>query len=192
MIRRWSLVIAALAIALVASARPVKKKSRKVLEKASGPVACNLLSVDLDEAKAEVLISGVVHEPEARLFVFHDNRDRHYIALDAHCEKTPDNKMKCALELPRPYLRAKVTGITFQVRQNKEVELDGKQVEAIFTEARAHRRPQDGGLPKGDGGEPDYWEPESNKGDGGLQIPRGSEGESSDTEEWKMLSPQPR
>lgn len=56
------------------------------LVRPKGPPSLVLEWVDMDAGRAGVRVGGVAKAPHARLFAFHDERDRHFIALEAHCE----------------------------------------------------------------------------------------------------------
>jgi hypothetical protein len=99
---------------------------KRLLEKASGPITLTVESVDRAAAKVVVRIGGVARAPEARLFTFHDDRQRHFIALSAACEAAPAEPaeagkkaapatVKCALGYPPPYLTAHVRGLSLHL-----------------------------------------------------------------------------
>lgn len=210
-------VVLALTFTVGASARRKKKKKRrgpppqrKVLEKAEGPATLVIESVDIGPswAKAVVIVGGWTREPPARVFTFHDDKDRHFIALGSRCEPAPP-AMRCTLELPRPYLKARVLGATVHLR-GREVEADPAAVEAVFTEAQrkaaSEVQPAPApAMPPGDGG----VAPQGGGADGGITLGASfqdwhfgvppdagwtqedeAEDNDSDTEEWRYLKGQ--
>ena len=139
------------------------KKSReheheKSQKSSKSPPSVSLESVDLKTSKAVVRVGGVSKPPDARLFSFHDDRSRHFIALYARCEPAPtrtvisaegpdavksethneksDDEFLCELDLPRPYLRANVRGMTVHLH-SKEVVADEAEVTTRWAAARA-------------------------------------------------------
>lgn len=201
-------IVVCLCVAGIAGAkkrRHRKPPAKKVLETASGPLTLRLETVDIDSARAVVLVTGVAREPEARLFTLHDDKDRHFIALDAKCEAAGPSTMRCTLGLPRPYLRGRIVAMTVHLK-NREVEAPAAEVDQIFTAARARaatttttQKPiPDGGAPPAsapDGGAtaaaPSHtssffdapgWRPPTLAGDGGWSHEPVGE----DTEEWQQ------
>jgi len=201
-------IVLLLCLVTAADARRRKRRSqraKKVLENASGPVLVKLESVDVNAGRGVVLVGGVAREPGARLFTFHDDKDRHFIALDASCVAAGPSTMRCTLALPRPYLRGHIVAMTAHLK-GREVEADGAEVERIFNAARAvpAGRPAEGGSPDGgvllpptDGGvathtssspqfEAPAWHPLPAAPDGGWSHEEVGE----DTEEWHELREQ--
>ena len=139
--------------------RWAQKHPRKLLSKAQGPIRLELEAVDLAAGKATVLITGIAREPEARLFVLHDDRERHFIAVGASCQpaktlKTVDNSpgeaIRCQLDLPRFYLgKGRILGLTVHLR-GREIEANAKDVQEKFAAVRAAPPAfsPDGGMPK--------------------------------------------
>jgi hypothetical protein len=103
-------------------------RPKKLLGKVSSPPSLLVWSVDLAAARVTVVVGGVDRPPDSRLFVFHDDRERNFIALDAHC-KAGLHKVVCDLDYPRPYLGANVQSLT--------AKLHGRQVEALPAELAA-------------------------------------------------------
>ncbi len=165
-----SALVAALLLALVpeAHAAPKKKKPptaapKRLLEKAPGPITLAIESVDPAAAKVVVRVAGVTRSPGARFFTFHDDRDRHFIALEAACEAAPP-AIRCTLDYPPAYLSAHVRGLTLRAG-GREVAAPVEEVEARFavmagvkppppppTIGQSPRRPPDGGATPPDGG----------------------------------------
>jgi len=108
-------------IAALASFSAIAKKPPKAPVKAKAPPSLTLESVDREAGRVEVLVGGVGRAPDARLFVFHDDRDRHVIAVSAHCVPAAE-KLRCTLELPRPYSSATIVNLT--------VDLHGREIAA--------------------------------------------------------------
>ncbi|HEX2574552.1 MAG TPA: hypothetical protein VH877_33710 [Polyangia bacterium] len=185
-IRHILLVSLALALALSFGASARKRgrsRSPKLLEKAEGPVTLKLESVTQQGQQVVALLSGVTRAPESRLFNFHTDEDRHFIALDARCEAV-GALLRCTLKLPRPYLKGHIVGMTAHLR-GRDVEADPREVEAMFAAARTHALPDAGG---GDA------EEDEDEGDGGassweLQDAGWHQEDEAadDTEEWKYL-----
>jgi len=107
-----------------------------------GPPSLKLVSVDLVAGQAVVLVGGTARAPGARLFVFHDDKDRHFIALDASCTNVAEGdptgdegQLRCTLELPRPYLKAHVVAVTLRLK-GRDIAADELDVEARFAAAR--------------------------------------------------------
>lgn len=123
--------------------RPPPKRAKKLLPKAQGPLRLELEAVDLAASKATVLITGETREPEARLFVLHDDRERHFIAVGARCQpvktasQPPVDAIRCQLELPRFYLgKGRILGMTVHLR-GREVEANAEDVQKKFTAGAA-------------------------------------------------------
>ncbi|MSP60612.1 MAG: hypothetical protein EXR72_09785 [Myxococcales bacterium] len=163
-----TLLLLALAALIASPASGKKKKKRrappqKALVKPQGSPALILESLDLATAQAVVLVAGVAHAPDARLFTFHDQRDRHFIALAARCEPA-GRAIRCVLDLPKPYLAAPLQGFTLKLRRG-EIVAPPDQVASLFAAAqqaaatapprppdprmplRPHHAPPDGGMP---------------------------------------------
>ena len=106
---------------------------RREVKRQRPPPTLVLESVDLDAAQAVARVGGVSRAPAARMFSFHDVRDRHFIALEAGCEPEVSevDTLRCRLELPRPYLKSQVLGMTLKVR-GREISADGAEVVAKF------------------------------------------------------------
>jgi hypothetical protein len=123
-----------------ANGRRADKRARRLLDKATGPVTLTLESVDLAAAQAVVTVTGIRFEPDGRLFAFHDDKDRHFIALEAKCQAV-DKAVRCTLDLPRPYLsKSNVLGMTINVHE-RDVEAAAAEVQAKFVAARASVEP---------------------------------------------------
>jgi hypothetical protein len=133
--RALACVLALAAPAAAASHHHATPRATKLLDKAHGPLALEVVSVDRAQSRVIVTVSGVDRPPAARLFVFHDDKDRHFIALDAHCEAA-EQKIRCALDYPRPYLDANVQKVTVHLR-GREIEAPAEQVAAAFAAGRA-------------------------------------------------------
>jgi hypothetical protein len=134
---KFAHVLAALTLATPpAQAKHPKAKSAKILvKKPKKALAVEIESVDLETGHAIVLVSGVKRGPEARLFVFTDDRDHHFIALDSRCEPA-DDRIRCTLDLPKGYLAYKVVQMVLTVGKREVVAPPGN-VLARFEAARA-------------------------------------------------------
>jgi hypothetical protein len=133
-------------VALAGAAQGKKHKAQpgKVLIAKPGKPSLAIESVDLDAARATLLVGGAKRAPEARLFTMRDDRERRFIALDVHCEKAADRQeplLRCVLSLPRGYLAARVLGLTLELR-GREVAAPEAEVAAQF--ARPEAPPSDG------------------------------------------------
>ena len=138
-----------------------KKKDREP-ERPKTPPSLALQSLDLTTSRAVALVGGVTKAPDSRLFSFHDDRDRHFIALNADCEAVKagapvegveaigtvgsvgavGEAMRCDLELPRDYAR-RGAWQKFTVRvSGREVTADPEVVKAVFEKARAALPPE--------------------------------------------------
>jgi hypothetical protein len=131
-----------------------KSSTKKQKEREpKGPPSLLLESLDLQNAKAIARVGGVTRAPDSRLFAFHDDHSRHFIALYARCEPAPpreivtgegpdatrskvrsDDVLRCELDLPRPYLRARVRSMTVHLR-GREVAADERDVAAKWSAA---------------------------------------------------------
>ena len=147
-----------------AQSRREKSKSEREREP-QGPPSLALQSLDFDVAKAVVRVGGAGKAPDARLFVFHDDQERHFVALFAACEEavarlhdgakvadgsapstatpTPsgskdsgDGALVCELDVPRPYLRAHVVGLSVRLR-GRDVAADEHVVAEQWARAQA-------------------------------------------------------
>ncbi len=138
-IRIW-LIVAALVGGAAAEAKqkPKAKKPAAAAKKAGakGPPSLALESVDRETGRVEVLVGGLGRAPAARLFVFHDDRERKFIATGARCAPSPADggRLRCTLELPRPYAAATVTALTLQLG-SREVAAPPDDVIAKFAAA---------------------------------------------------------
>jgi hypothetical protein len=185
-------LLLALVLSFGASARKRgRPRSPKLLEKAEGPITLKLESVSQQGLQVVALVGGVTRAPESRLFAFHTDEDRHFIALDARCEPSGP-LLRCTLKLPQPYLKGHIVGMTAHLR-GREIEADPREVQALFATARAPSPPDAGSgdaedkeeEDRADGGSSD-WEPQ----DGGW---RQEDEADDDTEEWKYLrGPDPK
>jgi hypothetical protein len=133
--RALACVLAFAAPAAASSHHHSTPRAKKLLDKPHGPLALEVLSVDAAQSRVTVALSGVDRAPPARLFVFHDDRDRHFIALDVHCEAA-EQKLRCALDYPRPYLDANVRKVTVHLH-GREIAAPEEQVVAAFAAARS-------------------------------------------------------
>lgn len=147
---KW-LVVALVCFAPLVSAKEKEKpkKHEKERERPAGPVSLELESVDLAAARVWVRVGGAPKAPDGRLFVFHDDRERHFVALYSRCEPAPSRKvdvegeqprsdvseLRCELEMPRSYVRANVQSLTVRLR-GKEVFADAQEVQSRFAAAR--------------------------------------------------------
>lgn len=174
-----------------------RKRSREVEREPKSPPSLALEQLDLPAARAVVIVGGATKAPDARLFVFHDDRERHFVALYAACDDVakaevsepavlpapeapesiaprkvpdptipqsepplppsseshaapaappltfpvaiPEGALRCRLDVPRPYLRAHVVGLTLRLR-GKEVALDPAMFEAAWASAQKAAR----------------------------------------------------
>jgi hypothetical protein len=104
-----------------AEAKHPKPKPAKVLVKnPKKALAIEMESVDLETGHAIVLVSGVKRGPEARLFVFTDDRDHRFIALGSRCQPA-DDRIRCTLDLPKGYLAYKVVQMALTVGKREIV-----------------------------------------------------------------------
>ena len=106
-----------------------------LVQKPSGQIGLHLEAVDYGSAQAVVIVSGISREPGARLFTLHDDRGRHVIVMNSRCAATPEQLVRCELELPRQYLQARIERLTITVRG----QVHGVPAEEMvrFDEARA-------------------------------------------------------
>lgn len=113
--------------------------------KVEGTPTLALESVDLVHGKATAWVGGVLQAPAARMFVFHDDRERHFIALNARCQPTPppsaeaasdgtEPGQRCQLDLPPPFLRSDVIGFTVHIR-GREIAAAADTVRSRWGEA---------------------------------------------------------
>ncbi len=107
------LVLVFLLVPQLSTGRP-KKRHAKIKPVPAAALTLKLESVNLPQARAQVLITGLRRAPEPRYFVFRDERARRFIALDLHCEPV-GRALRCTLDLPRPYLRAKIVALTLEM-----------------------------------------------------------------------------
>lgn len=141
----------------LAAAKKHKKKppppvGKRLLEKAAGPITLRLDSVDLAEGRVVAILTGVTRAVDARLFTFHDDADRHFIALDSRCEAVaapaaeredkakrtaePERAIRCVLAYPAPYAFAHVRAFTVRLGQ-REVHAPDAEVGRLFAAAQA-------------------------------------------------------
>jgi hypothetical protein len=131
--------LALVAVAATSGDALAKKSNRglppgKVLLKKTTSASLSIEKVDRELGRVEVLVGGAARAPEARLFVFHDDRDRHFISLNVHCEAANDDdgkplgKLRCNLDLPRAYAKANVQSLT--------VTLHGRDIAAPADEVK--------------------------------------------------------
>lgn len=130
-----------------------KARAKVTMEREpASPPSVLLESIDLGAGKAVVRVGGASQAPEARHFVFHDQRERHFVALLAACDElvasalheaesgqpiaTFDPVFRCTLDLPRPYLKARLLGLTVRLR-GRDVAADEHDVEALLSAARS-------------------------------------------------------
>ena len=124
---------------------------RLLIEHPAGPPTMIIEAVDLDGARAVVRLSGIRHEPAARHFTLHDDRDRHFIALESRC-LVEGVEIHCEIGLPPGYLKhGHVQGFT--------VNADGRDIAAPIdlVAERFHPRPlpaqaTPGAFARADGG----------------------------------------
>lgn len=144
--------------------RDSKKKKDREPERPRVPPSLQLESLDLRTARAVAIVGGATRAPDSRLFAFHDDRERHFIALNAECEPAKvarpatttgdgdkregeaapatDDGMRCELELPRDYVR-RGNWVKFTVRvSGREVEADPEALKAVFERARKALPPE--------------------------------------------------
>lgn len=175
--------------------RGKKGRSREVEREPKSPPSLALESLDLGAARAVVIVGGASRAPDARLFVFHDAKERHFVALYAACDDAskveereqdvvpapeapesialrkvpdpsvpvsdpplpavdvavapsvpvrfevaiPEGALRCRLDVPRPYLRSHVVGLTLRLR-GKEVALESAAFEAAWGAAQKSAR----------------------------------------------------
>ena len=160
-------VLSLLSISVFSAPKRHKRRAaaplaKRLLERAEGPVALTLESVDLVESAVVVTITGVTRAIDARFFTFHDDRDRHFIALDARCEAAiapldsddqdeaapkprahsahaPAQRhdlIRCTLAFPSPYALAHVRALTVRIGQ-REIPAPDAEVIARFQAAQA-------------------------------------------------------
>lgn len=132
--RALALLALAAATASATKHHHATPRPKKLLGKVSSAPALLVWSADLAASRVTVVLGGVDRPPEARLFVFHDDRDRNFIALDAHC-KAGLKKVVCDLDYPRPYLGAKVLTLTAKLH-GRQVAANEAELAAVFDAAR--------------------------------------------------------
>jgi hypothetical protein len=100
-----ALVLAA-GLAAFAKAKPKgpARGSAKAPAKASGPTSLHVRSIDLARRLVLIEVAGLSRAPAANLFTFTDERQRHFIAVNAHCDEPfPSGTRACELEIPPGY-----------------------------------------------------------------------------------------
>ncbi len=137
-------VLALVAVAATGGAAAKKSKrglppGKVLLKKTSGP-SLSIEKVDRELGRVEVLVGGAARAPEARTFVFHDDRDRHFISLNVHCEAANDDdgkplgKLRCNLDLPRAYAKATVLSMTVTLH-GRDIAAPADEVKQKFADA---------------------------------------------------------
>jgi hypothetical protein len=130
-----ALLLALAAPAAASSHHHSTPRAKKLLDKSHGSLALEVVAVDAAQSRVTVTVSGVDRAPAARLFVFHDDKDRHFIALDVHCEAA-EQRIRCVLDYPPPYIDANVQKVTVHLH-GREIAAPEEQVKAAFAAARA-------------------------------------------------------
>ena len=170
-----------LVLSLGASARPRQRSKKKPRHEPEKPLTLKLESFDRPRSKAVVLVGGLGRAPASRFFTFHDDRNRHFIALGAAC--TPaEGGFRCSLDLPPSYLkRSRIVGMSAHLR-GREITADASEVAAVFSASSTAHDPPDGGANTVDGTEIG-WELR-----GDASWHQEDESDDVDTEEWRYLN----
>ena len=135
---------AAIILALAATSSFAATTKKKV-------VALHLRALDAQRRRATVELSGVSRAPAPNLFTFTDERDRHFVAVGAHCAEEADGVRVCELEIPAGYEKHPLKTLVLHLHG-----LHGRTVEVPADEiARALAAPPADALPSApDGGTP--------------------------------------
>jgi hypothetical protein len=135
--------LAVISLALVATAAwakpPATKKPSTAKHAAPG---LHLRSIDLVKRYAMVELSGVSRAPAPNLFIFTDDRERHYVAMNASCDPPfPSGARVCELEIPAGYERHKLVSLELHLGglHSRTIAAPESEVAAAWAAAEAAR-----------------------------------------------------
>jgi hypothetical protein len=108
----------------------------------SGHPTLHLDSIDLARREVLVEVSGLGKAPLANLFTFTDDRGRHYIAINVHCDAPASTGLRvCELEIPVGYERHRVVSLGLHLHglHGREIVADTGEVEQAWRAALKHQ-----------------------------------------------------
>jgi hypothetical protein len=139
--------------------KPAGKKSASKDDKPSAAHTLHVRAIDLGRRSVLVEISGFHAAPLGNLFTFTDERGRHFIALDAHCDEPfPSGTRACELEIPAGYERHRIVSLVVHLGGLHARTVNASEAEiasawaAASNNAPPGQKPYDGGVPV-DGGD---------------------------------------
>ena len=99
------------ALILIVAATASAKSPKSTASKKAAP-SLHVRSIDLPRRYVLIEIAGVSRPPAPNLFTFTDERDRHFVALNASCDPPfPSGTRACELQIPDGYERHKLAGL---------------------------------------------------------------------------------
>lgn len=156
------------------------------------PLHLEVKGIDLQTGAAVVLVTGPARPPEARHFVFTDDRQRRFLPSQGECQPLPPGEggaaapakvggpWRCRLAIARIYQRAALVGVTVSLRE-RTASAAADRVRSLWAEARARtplpvsaERPRGGRQPWSGGPRPDGGELDRG-GRGSAVVDRGAE-----------------
>lgn len=171
-------LVAALALPGPALAKGKKKKGKARSNDPAlvVPLHLEVKGIDLQTGAAVVLVTGPARPPEARHFVFTDDRQRRFLPSQGECQPLPAGEggaatpakvggpWRCRLAIARIYQRAALVGVTVSLRE-RTASAATDRVRSLWAEARARtplpasaERPRGGRQPWSGGTRPDGGE----------------------------------
>ncbi len=139
--RRATIIIVAAFVPLLVFAKSASKPDKPVKKS----VAIHLRSIDGAKRRAIVEVHNVSRAPAPNLFTFTDERDRHFVAVAAHCEEAADAIRVCELEIPAGYEKHPLKSLVLHLHglHGRTVAVPDSEIDA----AQNSNDAADGGTP---------------------------------------------
>lgn len=150
MVGRAALVVAAVALASLALAKP-KGSGRPSKQ----PLALHLRGIDLVHRLILIEVDGLTKAPPSNYFTMTDDRGHHYIAQTIHCDPPfPSGTRACELEIPAGYERHPLAELELHRGglHGRPIVVEPKEVKASWLAAEQAHAPPTGGSSPTDGG----------------------------------------
>ena len=128
-------------VVLLGAAASAKPPASKKPTKHAAP-ALHLRSIDLVKRYVRVELTGVSRAPAPNLFTFTDERERHYVAMNASCDPPfPSGARVCELEIPQGYERHKLIAVDLHLGglHSRTIAAPESEVAAAWAAAEAAR-----------------------------------------------------
>jgi hypothetical protein len=138
--RHATVIALALVVGAAAWAKP-PSATKKAPSRHAAP-GLHVRSIDLVKRYVMVELNGVSRPPSPNLFIFTDDRERHYVAMNASCDAPfPSGARVCELEIPSGYQRHKLISVELHLGglHSRTIAAPESEVAAAWASAEAAR-----------------------------------------------------